>query len=70
MHINILPAHISVHCMCAQCPQTPEEGIRSPEIGVPANWSCHIGAENWTQALWKSNKCSSLLSHLSLPYYY
>jgi hypothetical protein len=33
-------------------------------------WAAHVGAGNKTQVLWKNNKHSLLLNHLSCSYFY
>lgn len=38
--------------------QKPEEGNRSPELEVQVVINHCMGAEVWTQALCKCNKCS------------
>ena len=37
----------------------------SLELELQMVVSCHVGAGNLTQVLWKMNQCSELLSHFS-----
>lgn len=43
-YMNVLPARMSVHSTCAQCPRRPEENIRSPRTGVTESSSNHAYA--------------------------
>ena len=64
--MGVLPAwHLCV--MCMQCPQRPEEGVRSPGTGVNRVVSHHVGAGNRTLVLWKSSQCASLQVFSSAP---
>jgi hypothetical protein len=58
MYMNVLPAFIYVHYMCAWCPRRSEEGIRSPESRVKDGCELPLGPRNSTQVVGKSNKCS------------
>lgn len=40
MCLNVWPASMSEYCMCAKCPQGPEEGNESPEAGFK-DMHCH-----------------------------
>jgi len=40
--VSVLATHISVHCVCACCPQSPEEGVRPQEPELQTAVSCHI----------------------------
>lgn len=52
--------------MCVHCWRRLEDGVRYPEVGVRVSCEAPVlGAGNWTQVLWKSSECSSLLSCLS-----
>lgn len=58
-------------CLCIryiQCPQRPEEGIRSSGIGVIDNCQLvvthHVAAGSWTLLLWKSSQSSQPRIHL------
>lgn len=57
MCMGVLLVCMSVHHMCAWCPQNSEEGIESPVIGV--TYGCEAafwvltGNQIWV--LWKSN---------------
>lgn len=44
-------------CLCTQCPQRSEEGVRSSGTGI-TTMSHHMGARNQTQILWKSNSAA------------
>lgn len=50
-----------------QHPQRLERGVRSPKLKLQASESHDPGAGNQTQVLWKSRKCSWLLSNPSSP---
>jgi hypothetical protein len=52
-----LVCHLHV-CLC--------EGVGLPlEIELQAAVSCHVGGDQWTWVLWKSNQYPQVLSHLS-----
>lgn len=68
MCMNILPScmYICVLCACLALAKVR----RSLWIPWDRSYrglvvSCHMGPGNRTQAIWKSNMCSELLSHLS-----
>jgi hypothetical protein len=44
----------------------PEEGIRSPGVGVIVVVACLLGAGNQTKGIYKRSQCSLLLSYLSI----
>lgn len=43
--MNVLPAYIYVHCVCALCPRRLERGIGLPGTGVELLASCHMVAK-------------------------
>jgi hypothetical protein len=62
MNMDVLPACMSVyHGACRG--QNKVSDILELELQMVV--SHHVGAEAQTQVLYKSNKCSKLLSHLS-----
>lgn len=64
-----LPTNISMQHILAWCPRRPEVVIKTLGTGVTGD-GCEfpdLGAGNLTQVLFKSSKCSQLLSHLYNP---
>ena len=49
MWMHVLPAYMSVYHILACYQQRPEDGIRSPGIGLKKVVSCHVGAGNQEQ---------------------
>lgn len=46
--MTALPTYVSVHHMCAWCPQRSEESVGSPETGVMDNYeSCKAPCGCW-----------------------
>jgi hypothetical protein len=46
--MGVLLACMSVHHVCAWCPQRAEEGVRSPETGVlDVSCSCELTGGFW-----------------------
>lgn len=60
-----LPECMSVFHAGAWCLQKPVEGIKLLRLELQTDLSNHGGAGTRTRVFWKSNQCSSLLSHLS-----
>lgn len=57
-------------CKCVCIKRSSEEVIRSPGAGVIDRCeSPDMGSGSWTLDLWKSRKCSYLLSHLLSPWF-
>jgi hypothetical protein len=46
MCMSVLPACMSMHCMCAWCSRRPEEGVRYPRTGVIDGSDPKVDAEN------------------------
>lgn len=60
---SVLP--LCMYITCIQCPQRPEEGGHQiPLTGVGCQSTCECSCQTWVHC--KSNKCSYLLSHLSI----
>jgi hypothetical protein len=56
--------YVAVCHMYAWYPQGPEESTISPGTGALMVVSCYVSAENQTQVLWGSSKCSYPLRYL------
>lgn len=58
--------HVCLSTACVPGVLQSKKGVSEPltlELEVPV--SCHVGAGNETQVLWKNSHCSETLSHLS-----
>lgn len=56
IYVGVLLVCMSTYHLCVCCSPRPEEGIRflEWELETFVNW--YLGAENWTQAFWKSSQ--------------
>lgn len=63
--MGLLPAHVSVHYLCAWSRRRLEEGIVSPGMELWMSVGHHVDAGNGTQVCYKSSWCSSAKPSLS-----
>lgn len=68
MFSRVFGLHVmDVYQVCAWCPRRSEKGVKSAGTGVRDGCGVIMVAENQTQMLSKSSKCSQSLTHLSSP---
>jgi hypothetical protein len=67
--MNVLPVSVHVHRLHTQCPWKSEdrEGADALEWELQMVVSCYVGFGSQTRVVYKSNRSSKLLSHLSRP---
>lgn len=63
--MGLLPAHVSVHYLCAWSRRRLKEGIVSPGMELWMSVGHHVDAGNGTQVCYKSSWCSSAKPSLS-----
>lgn len=67
MYMGVFPEHMSIYQMFVWYLQRQKRISNPLELELQRVVSHHVCAGNGTWALWKSNSCSYLLSHLSRP---
>ena len=68
MCVDALPAYMSVHHMCAWCPQKPEEGVRSPGTGGTDGCELLCGSWEWNaDSLQEQQVILPVVGKLALP---
>lgn len=65
--MSVLPACVGLCTLGVECVGRPEEGFEFPQIGDTDSHELLCGCWEKRHMLWRSSKCSSLLSHPPSP---